>query len=416
TASADMGVAIGASLADLKVNGDFDFVSDIIYGTAKPQLSGKGSFDNNKAVCNLTVNIDQQQVNLIAKANDLNAKPLPPIQLDINSDKLNIDKLMALTDKLPQAPADKKTKQTAKTKKTAISAGLPPGLIVTGSVKVNEALYNKLAVRDFSLLYNLKDGIATMTDLSFKTAGGKLAGKARVDLTTTEPTYKGDLNIDALQIQELLASFASPQANILAGGMAADLNFSGTGFSVDQIKNFLHLDATYGMQKAKLSETPISNAVATILQLEQIKTMTLDKVDGNLQLKNGKLSLHSQLDGKDLKLQTNGNVNINSGALDLPLKLEFSGALAEQLQQKSSFMKYLSTKEGTTALNLKLTGSTSDPKATLDEKAAEKQIKKQLEKKVVDEIGKELFGSSPSEDKNKSAEPVKQLFKGLFGN
>ncbi|MDH3393494.1 MAG: AsmA-like C-terminal region-containing protein, partial [Desulfobulbaceae bacterium] len=159
-----------------------------------------------------------------------------------------------------------------------------------------------------------------------------------------------------------------------------------------------------------------SKTLATVLQLEELRSLALDKVDGNLQLKKGKLYLRSLLNGADIKAETDGNVDINSGKLDLPVKLEFSGAMAEKLRQKASFMKYLSDKEGTTAVNLKLSGTTAAPKAVLDTAAAGKQIQKKLEQKAIDEIGKKLLGTPPAEEDGKSAEPVKQIFKGLFGN
>ena len=415
TASADIGISIGTSLSDLTAGGDFDFASNLVYSDIKAQVGGKGTFDNRAATCTITVDVDQQKIKLVANAKDLTAKPLPPLTLDISSDKLNINKLLALTEKLPQPEKEQKATKTKTTKKS-INTGLPPGLDLVGSVRVTEVQYDKLALQNLVLLYALREGVATVNDLSFKVAGGNLAGKAQVDLTTTDPTYKGTLNITALQIQELLAAIASPQANIIAGGMAADLKFFGTGFTVDRLKKYLNLDATYSMQGARLSETPISKTLATVLQLEELRSLALDKVDGNLQLKKGKLYLRSLLNGADIKAETDGNVDINSGKLDLPVKLEFSGAMAEKLRQKASFMKYLSDKEGTTAVNLKLSGTTAAPKAVLDTAAAGKQIQKKLEQKAIDEIGKKLLGTPPAEEDGKSAEPVKQIFKGLFGN
>ena len=415
TASADIGVAIGANLSDLKARGSFDFATDIAYGSLKPRVTGKGNFDNQKAACNLTLDIDQQLINITAAVKNIAAKPLPPMQLDIASDRLNIDKLLALTEKLPKTTEKPKTTQKEAPKDT-IAAGLPPGLDLAGSVKVREATYQKLATHDFSLLYTVREGIATISDLSFKVAGGNLNGKVRADLTTANPAYNGTFTISTLQIQELLAAFASPQANIIAGGISSDLKFFGNGFSAEQLKKNLNLDATYSMQNPKISETPLSKTLATVLQLEQLRNLALNTVAGNLQIKKGKLYLRSQMNGANIKMQTDGNIDINNGNLDLPLQLEFSGAMAEQLRQKASFLKYLSTKEDSTALSLKITGSTSSPKATLDKAAVEKQIKQQIEKKAMEEIGKKLLGTPATGDENKSAEPVQQLFKGLFGN
>ena len=426
TASAAIGVEIGNSLADLKYHGDFDFVADIIHGGLQPHLNGKGVFENTKANCTVTVDIDQQRLTLAAAIPDLTAKPFPPLTLDISSDKLNLPQLLALTDKLPKPSATEPpvaTKATTPAQrpgakqdtKAPIAAALPPGLDLAGSVKVGEMLYNKFSLQNLSLQYNLRDGVATIGNLSFNLAGGKFAGKTRVDLTKIDPTYSGTFNITALQLQEMLGKFVSPQANILSGAIGADLNFSGTGIAGDLLKKNLNLEATYGMRGAQLAETPISNILATVLRLEALRTLKLDDIDGNLHLKNGLLNLHSQFAAAGIRVQTDGTVGINDGSLNLPLKLEFSGAMAEQLRQKASFLKYLSDKEGVTALNLKLGGTTAAPKAALDKAAVEKQIKKQVEEKIkekaMEEIDKRL-----QENKSVPAEPVRQLLKGLLGN
>ncbi len=443
TASATVGVEIGASLADLKYQGDFDFVSDIVYGEAKPHVSGKGAFDNSKAGCTLAIDIDQQRLTIVAAVPNLAVKPLPALVLDISGDKLNIDRLLAITDKLPKPaataaadktpaapqPADKTAKKSAAQpaekpgEKTPIAAGLPPGLDLSGSFKANEAQYGKLTMQNLTLRYGIRDGVASISDLSFKLAGGAFAGKVRVDLTQITPPYSGNFKISGLQLQELLANFVSPQANILAGAISADLNYSGAGLAGDVLKKNLNLEATYAMRGAQLAETPISNILATVLRLEALRTLKFDDIDGNLHLKNGQLGLHSQFAAVGIRALTDGTVGIVDGSLNLPLKLEFSGLLADHLRQKASFLKYLSDKEGVTALNLRLGGTTAAPKATLDKAAVEQQIKKQVEEKIkekaLEEIGKRL-GATPtknSEQNGKPAapEPVQQIIKGLFG-
>ena len=427
TASARVGVDIGATLADLTLHGDFDFASDAAYGELKPHLEGKGTFTNTTAACTVTVDVDQQRLTLAAAANNLRKKPLPSLRLDISSNKLDLDKLQSLADKLPKTTGTTgaTTAAPAKDKSMPIGAGLPPGLDLTGTVKVAESHYQKLTVTDLSLAYTLQNGIVTVSNLSFKTAGGQLAGTARVDLTKTNPPYSGTLDVKALQLQQLLDAWVSPQANILSGAMGADLTFSGTGFTTELIKKNLRLDATYGMQAAQLNETPLSNALAKVLQLDQLRNLALESVGGKLRLNEGKLQLSSQFTGQDIQAKIAGTVGIDDGSLNLPLGLTLSGAMAEQLRQKASFLKYLSSREGATAINLKLAGTTTAPRATLDQAAVEKQIKQQVEEKVkekiVDEVGRKLLGTPPAQPGEQTgqqpapAEPVRQLLKGLFG-
>ncbi|MDH4320471.1 MAG: AsmA family protein [Desulfobulbaceae bacterium] len=435
TASANVGVEIGASLAELKYQGDFDFVSDIVYGEAKPHVTGKGTFDNSKAGCTLTIDIDQQRLTIVAALPNLAVKPLPALVLDVSGDKLNIDRLLAIPDKLPKpaaaASAEKSPasappagKPAKPAEKRPIAASLPPGLDLSGSFKANQAQYSKLTMHNVMLRYGIKDGVASVSDLSFKLAGGTFAGKARVDLTQVIPPYSGNFKITGLQLQELLANLVSPQANILSGSMSADLNYSGAGLAGDVLKKNLNLEATYGMRGAQLAETPISNILATVLRMEVLRTLKLDDIDGNLHLKNGQLGLRSQFAAAGIRVQTDGTVGILDGRLNLPLKLEFSGFMADQLRQKASFLKYLSDKDGVTALNLRLGGTTASPKATLDKAAVEQQIKKQVEEKIkekaMEEIGKRL-GAPPAQSpeqngKPAAPEPVQQIIKGLFGN
>ena len=119
----------------------------------------------------------------------------------------------------------------------------------------------------------------------------------------------------------------------------------------------------------------------------------------------GKLNIVSLMDNKDITVQADGHIGIEKGDLDLPLEIEFSGTLADQLQERSSFFKYLANKNGNPALNLKLTGTVTSPKATLDTVAVEKQFKN----KVVEELGKKLLETQSPDNDTSLGDPTEQI-------
>ncbi len=393
TGSARLAVTIPGALANLRCRGDFDFIADLRHGELTPQLNGKGAFADRGATCTVTIGIDQQQITLAATANDLTATPpLSPLRLDISSDTLDLDRLLALADKLPKAAKESTDEKT------------PPGLDLAGTVKIHALHSHGLVANDLALAYTLKAGVASVHDLALRMADGQVTGTAIVDFTKAAPPFQGKLAVKSLQLQTLLATLVSPAANILSGAIDSKLSFAGAGLAPPEFMKHLALDADFTMQPARLTETPLSAALAGVLHLDALRAPTLDQVAGNLHIKEGRLLIDSQLAGQGLAAKTAGTVDVDSGALNLPLELEFSGPLAAQLRKKASVLKYLTDRDGTIRVALTLTGSTAQPRATLNRATAQHQLQQKVEEKVIETVGRKLPGA---------VAPAQQLLKDI---
>ncbi|MEA1866570.1 MAG: AsmA family protein, partial [Thermodesulfobacteriota bacterium] len=174
---------LGRDLASLRYRGDLRFEANAEYGKLSPHVSGKSDFDQDRLGYTVDVSLEKEQVSLSGEVK--NYAKVPDIRLDVVSDAINIDHLLALTAGLPAASqnGEKGTSKDKKTTSPAVpGAALPSGLKAAGEIRIGQTLYKGLVVKDFLLEYGLDKGILTVKDFSSKMADGQVCSKIKADL------------------------------------------------------------------------------------------------------------------------------------------------------------------------------------------------------------------------------------------
>jgi AsmA protein len=408
TTSARLSVALGRTIEELQYNGSFDFEAAIAYGEVQTKLNGKGNISQKDMDIILDTNLEGEQVH--AEADVKSYMQAPNATLKISSKSLNIDKLLRIVAGLPKTQTDKPPqKQSSPNKSSDIFAdSLPPGLVAKGTVKVDKAMYKGLTANDFVLAFDLAKGIFTVKELSAKAYGGKLDSNINVDLNQPGMAYDGKLGLQSVQAADLSSALIQKAAGMLTGSLQSAATFSGAGTTWDQISKVLTADGTFTLTDGEIKGTTVSNSIANLLGLQELKNISYKNLTGAFTLvEGGKVNIKTNLEGTDLNAETEGIIGLD-GSLDLPLTFHLSPALSDKLKSRASFAKYLSDEQGGTTLNLKLTGNLSSPKPTLDMKGAQEQIQKSIQK----EIFKTIDSPAQEEDKQQSPE---NMIKGLFG-
>ena len=415
-------VNMGHDLASLRYNGTLTFSSDAKYQGVQPHVTGKIDFDNNQVSYGIDVKLDKEAIRLAGAVQGY--MKTPDIELNVSSKSLNIDHLMALTAGLGEtakhAGVSKQTSTTKKKtdKKSAKSIGsqLPSGLKVHGQVQIAEAMYKNLPVRDFQLDYLLENNIFTVSRFITKTAGGEIHKNIELDLNQVELAYKGQLEVKAIQMDQLQAGLFPQIPERLSGALSTNLAFSGAGLQWPSLRDKLNMTGDYTLSNGQLQNVNIAKTIAEVVGLSQLKDIQFKDLSGNMEIHDGKMLLKYKMDGRDVSLASEeGVVSLDGTAVDMPFHLTFSPEISEKLKQRSALANYLTDDTGQTSMHLKVTGSVRKPRVTLDSSGVQKQVTDTLKKKAFEELDRALESGEQDTDKSDPVAIGRELLKGFFG-
>ncbi len=415
-------VNMGHDLASLRYNGTLTFSSDAKYQGVQPHVTGKIDFDNNQVSYGIDVKLDKEAIRLAGAVQGY--MKTPDIELNVSSKSLNIDHLMALTAGLGEtakhAGVSKQTSTTKKKtdKKSAKSIGsqLPAGLKVHGQVQIAEAMYKNLPVRDFQLDYLLENNIFTVSRFITKTAGGEIHKNIELDLNQVELAYKGQLEVKAIQMDQLQAGLFPQIPERLSGALSTNLAFSGAGLQWPSLRDKLNMTGDYTLSNGQLQNVNIAKTIAEVVGLSQLKDIQFKDLSGNMEIHDGKMLLKYKMDGRDVSLASEeGVVSLDGTAVDMPFHLTFSPEISEKLKQRSALANYLTDDTGQTSMRLKVTGSVRKPRVTLDSSGVQKQVTDTLKKKAFEELNRALESGEQDTDKSDPVAIGRELLKGFFG-
>lgn len=410
TASFDVSLDLGSDLSSLRYQGKLEATVSTTYGEMKPRIALTSSFDEKKADYTADVKLGEEDFRLQGRVE--NYRQTPAVALDLTSRKLNLDRLLAMT----AAGPTKSDKKPTATPKKAPADGLPPGFTATGTIKIDETLYKKLAIKNFSSSYQLKGGTLTISDLNANTAGGKIESSATIDLNRPELAYSGNVSVQSLQLSELAAGLALKEADSISGLLETTLTFNGAGTEWNTIRNVLTADGTYSITDARFRNTPLARTISSVIGLPELNDMTFRDVRGEAHLlKGGRLNITSSFTGKAVSATSTGTVSLD-GTLDMPLTVTLAPQLAEKLDRRATVSRFLADSEGNTVIPLKLAGTLSSPRPTVDTSGAQKQVTETVKRKAMEEIGKALSGSKGSSEEAATGDsPATNFLKGILG-
>ncbi len=406
-------VSSGHETDGIKYSGKGDFKSSLVRGEKDCSITGRVKFSQEKAEYDLDVTSMEQTVHLKGSASGWTTEPR--VVLDIYGDGLDLKKLAEISKILPQGGGHQgKTDKKIPSKTSAsLASTFPKGFSLTGHVKVSKAVYQGLVLDKINSTYGLTDGMAVVDELDLKTSGGIIRGSLRMDLNDVIPPFEGQVSIEDLKSDEILAAFG--KGEMLSGVLSADASFAGKGLEWSEIKKTLSSEGTYRLTDARIGENRITTAISVLISLPELKKLAFKEVSGNFHVKDGKVILKSLMSGKDVGARLNGSVGFD-GAIDIPVTLTFSEKYSRKLAKKTSIAKYVLNDKGKSKLQLRLKGTIKKPYPTLDASAVGAQIEKKIEKKVLKELEKAL--SDKKKDKigdGNAGDPAKQIIKEIFG-
>ncbi len=288
-----------------------------------------------------------------------------------------------------------------------------------GEVRIGETLWKGLVIRDFAADYVLRDNVLTVSRMDGQVAGGAFKNKARVDLGREGLAYSADLDLSAIQVDPLMGAFAPAATGSLFGQLDLNLSLAGAGTEWPIASKQLTGTGEMSIGNGRLVSPGLVQGLAAILQLPERNEFVFETFTGNIRVKEGKLLLDSKINTSQIRLYPKGSVGLDGG-MDLSLDARLSPELSTRIDSSGNISRYLKDDQGWSQLPLKLGGSITAPKFSLDAKGLQQGAGKAIQQEIEKQLGERLLGTPKTGDKPDSgqqqkADPANTLLKGLFG-
>ena len=381
-ADINIALSLGQDPSSIKYEGDYSFLLNLRYGELTPTIKGQGQFNQQRLDYQAKVNLAQEEVDLKGWVKDYLA-PSPTFRLDLSSQTLNLDHLLAAAALVPKSsPKGKRSGPgAAPDRKEAF-----PDIQASGQVEIARLLYQKLALEDFRASWHLKGGALKVRDFSAKMAQGLIQGGIQLDLNDPRLGYKGEIDVSDLKLGDFISQALAIPSPPITGLFRSRLVFSGRGTEWASIKRSLSADGDYGLLHGAFKESLVTLAISQALGLEDLRTLSFREIKGNVRIRRGRVETEALLTSDYLSLKAKGFIGLD-GSLDLPLKIKLFAPLAEKFARRLPGGKYLLNEKGEAELDLYLKGSLSGPRVSLDTRAIEKKLKKELPQRLFQKLG-----------------------------
>ena len=399
TVEADMSVALGLQqgLADLSFQGEANFTIDTNYHGLKPLCAGNLNFSRSRIAYTIDLALGEDLLNLSGNFENY-LTGLPPIVLNINSRRLDIQRLQKAMATLP------KNNDSAQSSQTAQPSALD-NLEVQGLLYVAALTYGQLEIKDLSLDYVLSKGTLSCKDLSGDSMGGEIRGELRTELGK-EQAYKGRIGIHGIKLDELQRTFSRQELGGAKGQLSSAFEFAGAGLGLERVRSNLTANGEVEVVDGRLASSALSQGVASLLNLPELKEINFKDLTGQFLVRSGRVELNSSMASGHLSGRSTGSIGLD-GSLEMPLTLTLSPELSQRLEQRLEVAKYLEKRGGQTIVRLDVQGSLADPAVRLNEK----YIKRQATGTLVDQV----LGDNPSANEQAAGQAVKGVLDSLFG-
>jgi AsmA protein len=239
-----------------------------------------------------------------------------------------------------------------------------------------------------------------------------------VDFSKPGYTYTLSSKLDSLHADEVVNTLFPKAKDTVYGILSFNLKLNGSGTLPENLKKNLTGDGDFKILDGKITDTGISEGLASFLNIKELKTIVLNRADGTVKIRDGVARLDSIFESDDLAMDPKGNIG-----LDETLDLAFDLKMSPDLTKKSigaDVRKYMKSEEGWGIIPLIVKGTLSKPRYTVDvAKASKRVIQKEADKLIDKLFDKKERDSKPQEGKPGEStpdklEPVKDLIKGLF--
>ncbi|MDY0191367.1 MAG: AsmA family protein [Desulfuromonas sp.] len=394
----------------------------------RPRLDGQFILEKERLYSeDLTLKIGEDVAQMEITARNLYAIPIVMTH-KMRAEHFDLQAILASAATPAVATAQTAQPQQGKSPNVAVSAELDPiaiPLTVDGSISVAEALYQGLAITDLRMLYRLQDNVLDISSLSGAVSEGTFSQSARVDLRQQGLSYSGKTSLKEIKLDPVVTALDPASAHTLFGALTLDLNFNGRGTLPENLKQNIVATGNLQVTNARISSTQLTQKLALFTSLAQLRDLRFDLCTAAIDLRNGKAQVEGNFSGTNLRALPKGTIGLDE-SLNLALNARLSPKLAQELDSKGSIAGYLTDADGWALLPLKVKGTFTEPRISLDQAALKQQVSQEsvdkLKQRLLDKLapaqeptqGSTTEQNSQSEQEDPTRQLIDAAFKGIF--
>lgn len=341
-------------------------------------LDGTISFkESDVDIPGLSLSMGQSSLSLKGKAygavpyllSSERGKPLLSFNLD--SPFLDLDEILPVS------------KEDEKKGEAAAKDSIPlPDINASGQVSIQKLIFRKVEFSSVSSKVDLVDGVLKLDDVVADVYSGSANGNVTSDLRNMDQT-EFDMDVTASQIEanDFLSRFTGFDDHLF-GELDLKATFSGKGNRLEDIRRTLSANGTATFAEGKLTGWRLLDSLASFLQIKGLGEQQIRTLKNSFRIADARVWFDDlSVSTKDGDFGLVGSLGLD-GSLDYALTAVLSSELSLRFDALGDISEYLKNDQGRTVLDLKIGGTATRPKFSLDTSKAQERLKAQLRGKA----------------------------------
>jgi len=319
----------------------------------------------------------------------------PNISFALNSNEIDLAKLVPATDSSSQSASGESSGDTAPADadaKIELPTDMLRSLKIDGTLTVGKLLASGLTMTDISAKITGNQGVVNLNPLKMNLYEGAYMGSAGLNVSGNIPKYSASSDLKNLAIDGLMADLSENGKSIIRGKSALSFKVTTIGERPSELKKRLNGNASFSAAEGALQSEKLAQNVEKVIALLKGREpkpageeLVFDSLSATFNIQNGVAN------NNDLKLVTPLIYGNGKGAINIAdSELDYVMAIG------------LSDEPGKAAIPITIKGPFEKPKYGVDLKAAlsEKQkevveekkeeIKEKINEKIGDKVGDKL--------------------------
>ncbi|NIP41289.1 MAG: AsmA family protein [candidate division Zixibacteria bacterium] len=308
----------------------------------------------------------------------------PTINFELNAEYLNLDELQEM---MPWDTA----RVVPGTEATAEVEGLPD-FTALGSLRIDRGTYSNVEFENFTGSLDYRDNILHLANLRASLYDGTAEGEAIMDYEDFyNPEFQVDFKADNIQINSFLSRM-TPLDNVLFGEARMNSSFSGIVGEPSEVLDSLTANGTVNMSEGRIENLPVLEKLANQLGFKAFEEKQIRNLNNTFGVEDGRI----RFDNFNMSIgNTSWNIDGSAGfdgSLDYSIGIETDRAnLGTDVL--GGLQSILGGGSGRITIPVRLTGSYTEPKFSIDRSKLQESADKKLK-----EEGKKLFDNLFKDD------------------
>lgn len=220
-----------------------------------------------------------------------------------------------------------------------------------------QLIVKKLKFDNLSLEYKLKDNFISMPRITAAPYGGSLTANVAIDCTQKNPQYVIELDIKDVDLSKW-KNDTDLKDKDLRGLFYATAQFGGFGDNIETLRG----KGQFAITNGKFWELPVFSGLANILYIPGVSKIVFGEARGNFTVGNKVIyTSDTELRSSQMNLVGDGTVDFD-GNLNFNVTAAFDKGLLDVPSALGPIRDLFVDKEGNYLGDIKLDGTTKDPK------------------------------------------------------